>query len=313
MQELKVQYNQKELTKEEEQFNLLLERIEKLTAAIEERKLMNMQFSESRSKELNPIIRKIKDLKLRQVNVLDHLFNTRDFSKTEFKRIRQEIIDLIELILDQFPLGSEDEDHLFTLLSFHKGVSKDVTAQKYQRIELEEMLEDPETDPSVDSEGEPKSFEDRKIESLGRRSLEKMTQSIRSIYISLVKKLHPDREPDEEEKIRKTEIVKQLTEAYEKKDLISLLLLQSEHQLNKDKDLKDLKAYNQILEEQVASLEEEYSALYAVLGSESFASEKSLKKIIKSKKKELNRYLTQEEQLLEIVYSVPENLVAYLR
>ena len=87
MQELKVQYNQKELSGEEQQFNLLLERIEKLTAAIEERKLMNNQFNESRNNELIPIIRRIKDLKIRQVNVLDHLFNTRDFSKAEFKKI----------------------------------------------------------------------------------------------------------------------------------------------------------------------------------------------------------------------------------
>lgn len=307
MQELKVQYNQKELSQEEEQFNLLLERIEKLTAAIEERKIMNQQFSESRNAELNPIIQKIKLLKLRQVKVLDHLFNTRDFSKSEYKRIREEITDIIELILDQFVLGSEEEDELFTMLSFHKGVSKDVTQQKYQRIDLEEKQEE------LESEETPKSFEERKIESLGIKSLEKMTQSIRSIYISLVKKLHPDREPDETEKARKTEIVKQLTEAYEKKDLISLLLLQSEHQLNKDKELKDLKAYNQILEEQVASLEEEYSALYAYLGNESFVTEKSLKKMIKSKKKELNQYLTQEQQLLDVVYSVPENLVVYLK
>lgn len=307
MQELKVQYNQKELSQEEEQFNLLLERIETLTAAIEERKLLNAQFTEARNKELQPIIHKIKSLKLRQVNVLDHLFNTRNFSKNEFKRIRQEIIQVIELILDQFPLGSEDEDHLFTLLSFHKGVSKDVTQQKYQQIHLDDVQ------PETDETEEPKSFEEQKIASLGRKSLEKMTQSIRSIYISLVKKLHPDKEPDENEKIRKTEVVKQLTEAYENKDLLSLLLLQSKYQISKEKDLKDLRSYNQILEEQVSTLEEEYSALYAVLGNESFMSEKSLKKLIKSRKKELNRYFTQEEQLLEVVYSVPEHLVAYLK
>jgi uncharacterized protein (UPF0335 family) len=104
-----------------------------------------------------------------------------------------------------------------------------------------------------------------------------------------------------------------LTESYEKKDLLSLLTLQSKYEDDKNKDLKHLKSYNEILEKEVSALEEEYSRVYNVLGNDGHFTEKSLKKIIKSKKKELNRYLTQEQQLLEVVYSVPEHLMEYLK
>ncbi len=308
MQQLKIQYNQQALSPEQERFNLLLERIESLNESIGERKLMNEQFNAARNREIIPLLQKIKDLKLRQIDTLDHFFNTRDFTKNEFRKIREEIIAQIEQVLTGFHLGSKDEDHLFTLLSFHKGVSKDMTEAQYQRIEYED-------NPAEETEDqEPKSIDDLKIESLSRKSHEQMVQSIRSIYIPLVKKLHPDREPDEAEKIRKTEILKKLTEAYEKKDLVALLMLQSEYQLKQDENdkIKDLAAYNKILEEQVTQLEEEYSALYAVIGKQEL-SEKSLKKLIKSRKKELNQYLTEQEQLLHVIYSVPEHLVQYLK
>lgn len=309
MKELKIQYNQQALSPEQERFNLLLERIESLNASISERKLMNEEFNAARNKEILPLLQKIKDLKIRQINTLDHLFNTRDFSKNEYRKIREEIIAQIEQVLTGFHLGSNDEDHLFTLLSFHKGVSKDVTQAQYERIEL------PESEEEGQGEDEPpKSLEELKIAALSKKSFEQMVQSIRSIYIPLVKKLHPDREPDENEKIRKTEILKKLTEAYEKKDLIALLMLQSEYQLKQDEQdkIKDLESYNKILEEQVAQLEEEYSALYAVLGQQQI-SEKSLKKLIKSRKKELNQYLTEQQQLLDIVFSNPEYLTQYLK
>lgn len=311
MKELKIQYNKQELSPEQEKFNLLLERIESLHASIAERKQMNEHFNAARNKELLPILQKIKDLKLRQVNTLDHLFNTRSFSKTEYRKIREEIISLIEQILNGFHLGSGDEDHLFTLLSFHQGVSKDVTEAKYQRIEFP----DPEAgETGKEPDTSPKTPEELKIEAMSKKSYEKLLQSIRSIYIPLVKKLHPDRETDEDEKIRKTEILKKLTEAYEKKDLLALLMLQSEYQIgeNDEERIKDLDSYNKILEEQVSQLEDEFEALYAVLGRQEI-SEKSLKKMIKSKKKELNQYLTEQQQLHDYIYSIPEHLVEYLK
>jgi|GEM_PF-4127259 len=310
MSELKIQFNNKGPSQEEETFNFLLGRIESLNESVAERKSLNERFNAMRNEELLPLLAKVRVLKIKQIITLDRIFNAHDFSKTEFRLIREEIIRQIEQVLEQFILGSEDESTLFGILAYHKGVSRDVIEEAYTRVVPEEFH-----DTAATEEEDPeKTVEELKLASLARKSLEQMTQSLRSIYIPLVKKLHPDREQDEEEKLKKTEVLKQLTEAYESKDLLSLLTLQSQYEAARDDNfVLNLNAYNKMLEEQVAALEEEYSALYNVLGGESSASDKSLKKLIKSRKKELNQYLTQEEQLLTIVYSIPENLVKYLK
>lgn len=305
MQSLKIQQNDKEFSKEQESFNRLLERIEYLKEAIAERKKINDAFNLEKNKTFIPILERIKVLKIRQIKTLDHLFNTRNFTKNEFRRLREEIIAQADLVLGQFTLGSEDEDMFFAILAFHKGLSIAEIKAQYRPVEIEpKAAQEQIFDEENSDEDEGNTFP---------KMIDKNAQSIRAIYIGLVKKLHPDKESDEVEKVKKTELIQQLTEAYENKDLLSLLTLQAKHEDGKAKDLKHLKSYNEILEKEVAELEMEYLEIYNVLGNEDHFSEKSLKKIIKSKKKELNRYLTQEEQLLEVVYSVPEHLMEYLK
>ena len=84
---------------------------------------------------------------------------------------------------------------------------------------------------------------------------------MRGLYLDLVKALHPDREPDEAEKARKTELMKQVTAAYEGNELLTLLRLQLElnhidqsHLENLAED--QLKHYNKLLREQVRELDD---------------------------------------------------------
>lgn len=50
--------------------------------------------------------------------------------------------------------------------------------------------------------------------------------ALRTIYRQLASALHPDREPDEAERARKTELMGQANAAYERRDLMALLTLQ---------------------------------------------------------------------------------------
>ena len=63
-----------------------------------------------------------------------------------------------------------------------------------------------------------------------RQQIEELiqTKTIRSIYISLTKALHPDTELDEDLKKEKEELMKMVTSAYEAKDLETLLRLEME-------------------------------------------------------------------------------------
>jgi hypothetical protein len=79
--------------------------------------------------------------------------------------------------------------------------------------------------------------------------------------MDLVKTLHPDREPDEAEKARKTELLKQVTTAYENNELLTLLRLQLELERIDQAHLENLaedqlRYYNKLLREQVRELDD---------------------------------------------------------
>lgn len=96
---------------------------------------------------------------------------------------------------------------------------------------------------------------------------EARTKNISSIYRQLAKAFHPDLEQDDGLKLEKEHLMKELTAAYEKNDLHTLLRLEiswiQKEENNPDK-LSDekLKIYNEALKEQVQELEDEIHMLF---------------------------------------------------
>ena len=86
------------------------------------------------------------------------------------------------------------------------------------------------------------------------------TQSLKTIYSKIAAAIHPDRELDEFKKIEKTEMLQLTNQAYENKDLLTLLKLQNviENDASKKRPYTDdeqLKIYNFALEAQLKDLE----------------------------------------------------------
>ncbi len=87
-------------------------------------------------------------------------------------------------------------------------------------------------------------------------------QSLRDVYRKLVSALHPDREPDAQERARKTTLMQRVNQAYDKKELLTLLGLQIEIEQIDANHLSTvpparLAHYIEILREQLAGLERE--------------------------------------------------------
>ena len=97
--------------------------------------------------------------------------------------------------------------------------------------------------------------------------------AIRTIYRQLASALHPDREPDEQERLRKTTLMSEVNAAYEKNDLTTLLRLQMQvTQVNSQSSARmaddKLIAMSLLLKEQVAALEEDLDQLESRLSQE---------------------------------------------
>ena len=100
--------------------------------------------------------------------------------------------------------------------------------------------------------------------------------AIRTIFRQLASALHPDREPDEQERLRKTGLMSEVNAAYEKNDLTTLLRLQMQvsqvSPQNKAGTARmaddKLIAMSLLLKEQVAALEEDLDQLESRLSRE---------------------------------------------
>ena len=97
--------------------------------------------------------------------------------------------------------------------------------------------------------------------------------AIRTVFRQLASALHPDREPDEQERLRKTALMSDVNAAYEKNDLSTLLRLQLQVTQVKPGGAArmadaQLMAMASLLKEQVAALEEDLAKLQSRLSRE---------------------------------------------
>jgi len=132
---------------------------------------------------------------------------------------------------------------------------------KFQEKLMEEMAKKLENDESFfDKKNEAKKGSSK--EAIKTNAEVQKLKSIRNIYVSLAKLLHPDTETDLTEKIKKEELMKKVTKAYNEKDLATLLKLElqwvsnSTSNLNKLTDDK-LNLYISALKEQLIELEKQ--------------------------------------------------------
>ena len=97
--------------------------------------------------------------------------------------------------------------------------------------------------------------------------------AIRTVFRQLASALHPDREPDEQERLRKTALMSDVNAAYEKNDLSTLLRLQLQVTQVKSGGAArmadaQLMAMASLLKEQVAALEDDLEQLQSRLTRE---------------------------------------------
>jgi hypothetical protein len=284
------------LSKQHEQFNKLIEKIEKLKA----RRIYFMEsFDKLRERyhsEIAPLAAKATNQIIEAVFALDRAFQTVKLPKRDRELFEEFIVQNVEAAIDtqrarNSAMGEADEndEKLQQLEAIFEKYSGQTFAQMKEEedemaADMMEMMFGIRVDPSkvededymnnlenefYDKHSQPERPKTKKqLEKEAERERkateagEKMQKDLRSVYTDLVKELHPDGEQDPARQLEKTEMMKRVTAAYEEKDLYALLQIQLEIEQLDNTALSNLSddkmsAYMDVLKRQIRELEAE--------------------------------------------------------
>ena len=293
---VKIDTNNKLLTKGQKEFNRLIKKIENTEKEIKEYRETADRLTQRVQKDLSPLRKQYGEQAASMVHLFDRAYHSDFFKKPEKKKIADWIIENayelitqygmndLKIIYDKYDedgfdasneilgeeMGSTMRDMMSALFGIEVDEDADVSSPEKLEAHLQEKLAQKQTTMDEESErrraSQTKSKKQAEREEKQEIEARNITKTVRAIYMDLVKAFHPDRETDEAEKVRKTEIMHRITEAYEKNDLLALLRLQLEYnRIDKehlDKLADDqLKYYNKILKEQAAELANELENL----------------------------------------------------
>jgi hypothetical protein len=170
-----------------------------------------------------------------------------------------------ELSLQESDVKKEFSDMLFDRFGLKLDPSMLTDNPDFKKIEEELQKQWEQQESGKKSKSKSKKQLERELLEEQKEALK--NKSIRSIYVALAKILHPDTEPDEALKIEKEEMMKLVTVAYENRDLMQLLLLETQWIKKHDESLHKmeaatLNAYIHLLKDQVKELEAELEMLF---------------------------------------------------
>jgi hypothetical protein len=280
------------LSKEQQTFNRLVKRIENLRKQLEEDTTKMDELSKLHYQEIMPRIMELSSLEIQLCHLLDS-----KRKGVKLSHIRNgKLDDLIMDFLDDALSVTEPDEATQKLYKKYFGETVEESEQQMEQ-DAKELFRDMfynqfgvDIDPSLLAdnpdfekiaasvqqqmdEGEqkrkrkPKTKKQKEKEAQERQKQELKNKSLRSIYLSLVKLLHPDAEPDETLKHEKEELMKQVTNAYNDRDMMLLLRLEMQWVKNHTNELDKMNTdtltiYLQLLKDQVKDLEAEHEMLF---------------------------------------------------
>lgn len=293
------------LSKAQKEFNRLTKKIGELETELGSFRTAATGIQQRIQTEYVPLLRDYNEHRANLVRVFDRAHDRPETTKTERKKLVDLIVNLAYDLISQY--GLDDLKPIFDKYDADgfdatdaeadgqiSGVMKEMmasmygikfdeavdvsTKEKFMAYVEEQMQTRQADDQQRQQENEerrarkPKSAKQQEREAKKQVEERNITKAVRTLYMDLVKAFHPDREPDEAEKARKTGIMQRITEAYEKSDLLALFRLQLEYNRIDQAHLEtlaedQLKYYNKILKQQADELGEELFGLQSQLSS----------------------------------------------
>ena len=304
--------SKKLLSKNQLAFNKSTQKIEKLNKEIERKKLQFDAALKLYATELYPVQLKVLEGRNKLIVTLWEIYESQKLSKANQRQLKQVLLHHLGESFEQHTTEPPKElQDIFTALngisySDAKKVEAEMMADQMkahfarmkvdidgldlndeeamaakfaelgQQIEMEEAEYEEKRNRQKAKKG--KSNKQEEFEKLQKAVEDAKSKNIGSIYRQLAKIFHPDLEQDAEKKVAKEILMKELTAAYESKNLHALLSLELKWIYKESSHLETLadeklSVYLQLLKEQVNNLEYEKQGIfqqpqYAVLARE---------------------------------------------
>lgn len=284
-------FKNKILSKEQIQFNKYSKKIEKLREQIESEQLKYDNLSAYYLTKLQPEHEKYGHISISFVKQLYHMYKYEKLTNIAKEKVGLLILSNLERAF-QYIIPDDDVKAIyntFSELSYEDEEKEQLELMKDSMGDFFSEMFDADidfTDMDMSEEGMAKKMAEikekiengekkhsglknrkqtkRQIEAeLRKKQAEELqNKNIRNIYTSLAKMLHPDLESNEIKRLEKEELMKKITNAYQEKDLHTLLKFELEiiHMQSENiEHLTDekLRLLNSALKEQVIELEQE--------------------------------------------------------
>lgn len=281
------------LSKAQKKFNTLIKKIDAQKKILVDWESSKTKILQRVNGEHQPLLDSFNQARAEMVHLLDRAHGDSFFKKTDKAKLKALICDmageLIEEGMDELKeiynryndtdFDTEEQEIKSEMTSAMKSMMEEMfgfemndaafSSPETMREALEQKFQAQlESELHQESKRTPRKKNAKQLEKEAREKEEAQnaSKSIQEVFRKLVAVLHPDREPDEAERERKTKLMQRVNEAYGKKDLLQLLALQLEieqidqSKLNTIADDK-LKHFNKILQEQLDELMQEINEI----------------------------------------------------
>jgi len=272
-------------SKAQRRFNQLVEKLKSQRDELRRWQAYQRFYQQQQSDTYQPLIARLREQRVAMAQLLDAALDGRELGRRERDKAKYLLNQMIAALLeegaepllvrlhDKYSAASFDDlrrermDVLRAVANEALAIDVDAYAGGETPEEFESWIEEQiraahVKEAQADPPAKRRSAKPSKREAMREQVAEGGTRAVREAYRRLVSELHPDREADPGEQIRKTELMQQVNHAYKAGDLLALLEIQISIEqidaaalagLAEDR----LRHYVHVLEEQSRQLREE--------------------------------------------------------
>jgi hypothetical protein len=237
------------LNKLQKRFNQLIEKLKGQRDDLQRWQAFQRYYQQQLSDQHQPLAARLREQRIVMAQLLDVALQGRELGKRERDKARYLLNQMIAALLeegaepvlvtlhDKYSAASLDDirrdrmEALRTVANEALAIDVDAYGGGETPEEFESWIEEQiraahEQAAQTDDPPKRKSGKLSKRAAMRDQVAEGGTRAVRETYRKLVSELHPDREADPKEQLRKTELMQQVNQAYKSGDLLALLELQ---------------------------------------------------------------------------------------